>query len=125
MRYQFSDWTLDLDNYLLFKGEYQVQIRPKTFKLLEFLVCNSQRLVSREEIMAKVWQGRCVCDDSLTTSIKELRKILGDTRQDKHYILTRHGLGYQFVQPVKKLQEKEDRKAMFNIAKSYFVCPAL
>lgn len=124
MRYQFSDWTLDLNNYLLFNGEHNVPIRPKTLKLLEYLVSNPQRLVSREEIMANVWQGRCVCDDSLTTSIKELRKILGDTRNKKHFIITRHGLGYQFVQPVKKLENEREPAAIFNISKSYFVCPA-
>ena len=100
MRCRFAQWTLDLDNYsLLLAGEPQT-VRPKTFKLLCYFALNPQRLITREEIFEKIWPNRCVSDESLTTCVKELRQILGDTGKIRKYIITRHKLGYQFVQPV-------------------------
>lgn len=95
MRYKFANWTLDLDNYLLLNNGVSVSIRPKTFSLLAYLAMNPMRLITRDEMLQEVWRGRCVCDESLTTCIKEIRKILEDKSQK--YIVTRHGLGYQFV----------------------------
>ncbi len=97
MRCRFYQWTLDLDNHQLFQLDDSVNIRPKAFKLLAFLALNARRLVTREEVIDYVWQGRCVCDESLTTCIKEVRKILKDNEREKKYIVTRHGLGYQFL----------------------------
>lgn len=97
MRCRFSDWILDLDNYQILHANRCVTIRPKAFKLLAYLALNSGRLISRDEVISHVWHGRCVCDESLTTCIKELRKILNDKSREKKYIVTRHGLGYQFL----------------------------
>lgn len=100
MRCRFAQWILDLDNYRLIQAGEPVAVRPKTFKLLCYFALNPQRLITREEIFEKIWPNRCVSDESLTTCIKELRQILGDTGKLKRYIITRHKLGYQFVQPV-------------------------
>lgn len=100
MKCRFAQWTLDLDNYRLIQSGDPIAVRPKTFKLLCYFALNPQRLITREEIFEKIWPNRCVSDESLTTCIKELRQILGDTGKIKKYIVTRHKLGYQFVQPV-------------------------
>ncbi|VUD47781.1 Phosphate regulon transcriptional regulatory protein PhoB [Thalassocella blandensis] len=100
MRCRFAQWTLDLDNYCLLHAGEPLAVRPKTFKLLCYFALNPQRLITREEIFEKIWPNRCVSDESLTTCVKELRQILGDSGKIRKFIITRHKLGYQFIQPV-------------------------
>lgn len=100
MRCRFAQWTLDLDNYSLLQAGEPLAVRPKTFKLLCYFALNPQRLITREEIFEKIWPNRCVSDESLTTCVKELRQILGDSGKIRKFIITRHKLGYQFIQPV-------------------------
>ena len=113
MFYHFNDWTLDLVNFRLFKDEDVIDIRPKTFKLLCYFAKHNQRLITRDELFEALWPGRCVSDESLTTCIKELRKILGDSHKQKQYIVTRHKLGYQFLPEVNTETKAEPQNIPF------------
>ena len=55
----------------------EITLRPKTFNLLNFLVENPGRLVSKEQLFAAIWPGLAVTDDVLVQSIGELRRALG------------------------------------------------
>jgi TolB-like protein/DNA-binding winged helix-turn-helix (wHTH) protein/cytochrome c-type biogenesis protein CcmH/NrfG len=77
-RLQFDNYILDLDlGCLLGKGQ-EIILRPKTFALLRFLVENSGRLISKDELFAAVWPNLIVTDDTLVQGIGELRRALGD-----------------------------------------------
>jgi adenylate cyclase len=74
---RFDRYVLDLRRGTLRSGDDDIEIRPKTFEVLKLLVGNAGRLVSKDEIVAAVWPGLFVTDDSVVQCIKELRRALG------------------------------------------------
>jgi TolB-like protein/DNA-binding winged helix-turn-helix (wHTH) protein len=74
---RFDRYMLDLRRGTLRSGEDDIEIRPKTFEVLKLLVENAGRLVSKDEIVATVWPGVFVTDDSVVQCVKELRRALG------------------------------------------------
>jgi DNA-binding winged helix-turn-helix (wHTH) protein len=97
MRYRFDDFTLDLDRGLLLESERDIATEPRAFALLSLLVMNHDRMVSKAEIIEKVWDGRIVSDAAIATVIKTTRKALGDTGAAQKYIRTVRGRGVRFV----------------------------
>jgi len=77
-RLRFDRYVLDLDRGCLLLDEAEISLRPKTFATLHYLVANSRRLVSKDELFATVWPNVAVTDDALVQSIGELRRALGD-----------------------------------------------
>jgi TolB-like protein len=69
--------------------------------LLTLLVENRDRLVSRDEIFEKVWDGRVVSEAALASRIKSARQALGDDGKSQQFIRTRHGQGFRFVAEVR------------------------
>jgi TolB-like protein/DNA-binding winged helix-turn-helix (wHTH) protein/Tfp pilus assembly protein PilF len=78
---QFDRYVLDLDRGCLLLDGKEIELRPKTFAVLQHLVQNPRRLVSKEELFAAVWSNLVVTDDALVQSIGELRRALGDDGQ--------------------------------------------
>ena len=74
-----------------------VPVEPQVFALLALLVENRERLVSRDEIIEKVWDGRIVSDAAVSSRIKSARQALGDDGKAQRYIRTIHGQGLRFV----------------------------
>ena len=74
---RFDGYVLKLDRGALFAAGDEVPLRPKTYAVLRFLVENSGRLVSKDELFAAVWPGVAVTDDALVQSIGELRRAFG------------------------------------------------
>jgi DNA-binding winged helix-turn-helix (wHTH) protein len=75
-RLRFDRYVLDLDRDCLLLDDSEIILRPKTFAVLHFLVENSGRLVSKEDLFAAVWPNIAVTDDVLVQSIGELRRAL-------------------------------------------------
>src|SRR5260370_8198510 len=69
MRYLFERCSLDTDRRELRCGAGLVPIEPQVFDLLEYLIRNRERVVSRDDLLAKIWHGRIVSDSALTTRI--------------------------------------------------------
>jgi TolB-like protein len=80
--YRFDSFTLDVvRGALLAAGGTEVALRPKAFALLRQLVENAGRLINRDEIMAAVWPGVIVTEDSITQCVMEIRRALHDDEQ--------------------------------------------
>lgn len=77
----FDRYVLDLDRGCLLLDGKEIELRPKTFAVLQHLVQNPRRLVSKEELFAVVWSNLVVTDDALVQSIGELRRALVDDGQ--------------------------------------------
>jgi len=77
-RLRFDRYVLDLDRGCLLLDGNEIALRPKTFAVLRYLVENSGRLVSKDELFAAVWPNLAVTDDALVQSVGELRRALGD-----------------------------------------------
>jgi DNA-binding winged helix-turn-helix (wHTH) protein len=90
----FGRFVLDLDRGCLLVDGTDVPLRPKTFAVLKYLVGHAGRLISKEELIAEVWQNDAVTDDAIVQSVGELRRALGD--EGPHLIRTVPRRGYRF-----------------------------
>lgn len=102
MLYQFDEFELDVERFELRRGGEALHVEPQTFDFLLFLIENNDRVVTREEIIDKVWQGRIVSDTTISSCVKAARKTLGDDGEHQSYIKTTRGRGFQFVRNVRK-----------------------
>ncbi|MEZ6002238.1 winged helix-turn-helix domain-containing tetratricopeptide repeat protein [Hyphomonas sp.] len=101
MHYLFDEFVLDLDRGELRSGEEVVATEPLAYSALSYLIQNSDRLVSRDELIEKVWDGRFISDAAVSTVIKAVRRALGDDGKQQKYIRTIHGRGFRFVSEVR------------------------
>src|SRR5215469_5095557 len=79
--YCFAGFTLDLRRGSLRSGNAEIELRPKSFLLLRYLVENSGRLVSRDELIKALWPDVIVTDESVTRCVSDVRMALGDSAQ--------------------------------------------
>src|ERR1700730_12006549 len=111
MIYQFGPFELDLATAELRAGGEACSLEPQVFALLALLVENRDRLVSKEEIIEKVWDGRAVSDAALATRVKSARRVIGDDGQSQHFIRTIHSRGFRFVGEVRASRGRVVRSA--------------
>jgi len=97
MIYRFDSFELDLATVELRDGGQVRKLEPQVFALLALLVENRERLVSKEEIVDKVWDGRVVSDAAVASRVKSARQALGDDGKAQRFVRTIHGQGYRFV----------------------------
>lgn len=81
--YSFSDFTLDTERRELRQGAEIISVAPQVFDLLNYLIRNRERVVSKDELIAGVWNGRIVSDAALTTRINGARCAIGDTGENR------------------------------------------
>ncbi len=96
-RISFNEFELDIAHRRLLREGEPVTIYAKTFDLLEFLVENSGRILTKDEILDKVWKGQFVEEANLSVQISALRKALGETAGSPRFLITIPGKGYKFV----------------------------
>jgi DNA-binding winged helix-turn-helix (wHTH) protein/tetratricopeptide (TPR) repeat protein len=100
---------VDPEKQVLLRGDEPVPITPKTFETLLILVRHTREVVSKDDLMKELWPDSFVEESNLSQNIFMLRKALGDTPEDKRYIVTLPGKGYRFVGEVRTIaQEGED-----------------
>jgi DNA-binding winged helix-turn-helix (wHTH) protein len=86
----------DLGCLLRSAGE-EIYLRPKTFQTLLLLIEHRDRIVTKDEIIERLWPGTAVTDDTLVQSIVEIRKALGDDARQGRFVRTLPKSGYRFV----------------------------
>jgi DNA-binding winged helix-turn-helix (wHTH) protein/TolB-like protein/Tfp pilus assembly protein PilF len=96
--YSFDDFTVDLAAGCLLRAGQEVKLRPKSFEALRYLVENSGRLVSKDELMQALWPDSFVTENSLVKCMRDVRLALEDESQ--HYIKTVPKRGYIFTAEV-------------------------
>jgi TolB-like protein len=111
MIYQFGPFELDLSTVELRVDGKPCSVEPQVFALLVLLVENHDRLVSKDEIIEKVWDGRVVSDAAVASRIKYARQALGDDGQSQRFIRTIHSKGFRFVAGVRASRAKASRSA--------------
>ena len=95
--FSFGDFELDGAKRLLLKNGATVSLNSKTFDLLVTLVANRGRVLSKNDLLEKVWKGQFVEENNLTVQISALRKIFGEKKDGHQFIVTISGKGYKFV----------------------------
>jgi TolB-like protein len=97
MRFLFADCILDTDRRELRRGTEPVAVEPQVFDLLIHLVQNRDHVVSKDDLIASVWDGRIVSDSTLTSRINAARKAVGDSGEEQKLIRTIARRGFRFV----------------------------
>ena len=95
--YRFGDFELDLAKHQLRRISSVNEIEPQVFKLLILLVENRDRVVTKDEIIEKIWDGRAISDAAVTSRIRSARAASGDDGRTQRWIKTRHGVGFRCV----------------------------
>ncbi|MBR0884756.1 DNA-binding winged helix-turn-helix (wHTH) protein [Bradyrhizobium japonicum] len=106
MRYCFEEFAFDIDRRELHRGAEVVAIAPQVFDLLEYLIRNRERVVSKDELINAVWNGRIVSDAALTTRLNAVRVAIGDTGEEQRLIKTLHR--FRFVGQVREGRKVAD-----------------
>ena len=97
MIFRFGEFELDTDGIRLRSGDNEIAVEPQVFSLLQFLIENHGRVVSKDEIINEVWDGRIVSDTALNTRIAAVRRALGDDGKTQAFIRTFPRRGFWFV----------------------------
>lgn len=100
MRYHFGPFELLAERFELRENGRRVAIEPQVLSLLHFLIVNRDRLVTRDEIIEAVWNGRIVSEAAISSRIKSARHAVGDSGSAQNVIRTVHGRGFRFVADV-------------------------
>lgn len=98
--WSFGPFELDEHRYVLRRGDEEVELRPKVFDVLRYLIAHRERVVGKAELLAELWPGETISESVLPQNVTALRKVLGDHRSEARMIQTVHGRGYRFVAEV-------------------------
>ena len=114
--YKFGPFRVDLKQRLLLRGQEMVPLTPKLFETLLALIENSGAVVTKDELMKRVWRDAIVEERSLSQNVFLLRKALEEDSNGRHYIATVPKVGYRFLADVERSEngssliiEKHDR----------------
>src|SRR6266446_4045258 len=103
-RYRFGPFELQPDNRRLLKDGATISLRRRAFDLLVALVDRAGHLITKDELLDRVWPKIVVEEAALHVLVSALRKVLGSDA-----ITTVSGRGYQFTLPVTKNDGQVDR----------------
>lgn len=103
--YSFEDFVLDTEQRELRRGTQAIPVQPQVFDVLEYLLRHRGRVVSKDDLIAAVWDGRIVSDSALTTRINAVRTAIGDSGENQRLIKTFPRKGVRFVATVREQTE--------------------
>lgn len=98
--YSFGSFNFDTRACVLTGSDGPIHLRPRTYDVLRVLIEGSPHLITKEELLQRVWETAFVSDSVLAQAVSELRSALGDRGSQPRYIETRHRKGYRFKAPV-------------------------
>jgi len=99
-RYSFADIELDFEAYKAKKDGAPLELSPREFELLRYLIERKGETVSRERLLEDVWGYESYPSTrTVDTHIAKLRAKIGDSGSEPRFILTIHGMGYKFIDP--------------------------
>jgi TolB-like protein len=93
----FGDCEIDVERRELKRANAPVHVEPQVFDLIDYLVRNRDRVVSKDDLIASIWGGRIVSDSTLTSRINAARRAIGDSGEEQKLIRTIARKGLRFV----------------------------
>jgi DNA-binding winged helix-turn-helix (wHTH) protein/Tfp pilus assembly protein PilF len=104
--YRFGPFEFDQAGCRLYRDSSPIDLPPRLLDLLALLVARPGDLMAKDDLIAQVWPGVFVTDNSLTRAVSELRRSLGDVAEEPQYIQTVARRGYRFVAPVRTVPRR-------------------
>jgi TolB-like protein/cytochrome c-type biogenesis protein CcmH/NrfG len=95
--FRFAGYEIDLGRQELRRRGEVVPVEPQVFDLLVHLVRNRDRIVSKDDLIDAIWQGRIVSEATLSSRLSAARRAIGDNGDDQNFIRTIHKRGFRFV----------------------------
>jgi TolB-like protein len=102
VRYLFEEYALDADLRELRRGPVLVAVAPQVFDLIEYLIQQRDQVVSKDQLVSAVWNGRIVSDAAITTRLNVARAAIGDSGEEQRLIKTVPRKGFRFVGTVRE-----------------------
>jgi len=104
--FSLGDWEVLPETGIIRRGDVEVSPEPQTWRVLIALAERDGGLVTRDDLVDEVWDGRAVSDDPINRAIREVRKCFGDSAKESTYVQTLHKRGYRLLQPVQLPESK-------------------
>jgi DNA-binding winged helix-turn-helix (wHTH) protein/TolB-like protein/Tfp pilus assembly protein PilF len=102
--YEFDEFRVDVSKRLITKGNgEQIQLTPKVFDTLLYLVRHGGKVIGKDELMREIWTDSIVEENNLNQNISILRRVFGEKPGEQRFIVTVPGHGYRFVPEVRPL----------------------
>jgi class 3 adenylate cyclase/predicted ATPase len=111
MLFSFEDYVLDTDRRELRRRGAVIAVQPQVFDLLEYLIGNRERVVTKDDMLDAIWGGRIVSESALTTRINAARAALGDNGEEQRLIRTLPRKGIRFIGVVRETRYTPDTNA--------------
>src|SRR5947207_4329722 len=115
--YLLGDFQLEPDNHLLKRQGLPISLNKKRFQVLVYLVEQRDRLVPRQELLDRFWDGREVYEENLTKCISEIRKALDDQKKPHRFIETVPAVGYRYMGPYTEA-ERQPKHSVFTVERT-------
>jgi DNA-binding winged helix-turn-helix (wHTH) protein len=104
VQYLFQDQILDTDRRELTRGAERIALGLQVFDILVYLLRNREHVVSKDDLLDSVWNGRIVSESTLTSHINAARKVVGDGGEEQRLIRTVARKGFRFIGHVREQQ---------------------
>jgi pimeloyl-ACP methyl ester carboxylesterase/DNA-binding winged helix-turn-helix (wHTH) protein len=114
VQFFFGNHTIDTEVRELVRGGSQIAVQPQVFDLLVYLIANRERVVSKDDLISRIWGGRIVSDSTLTSRINAARTAIDDSGTVQRLIRTFPKKGFRFIGEV---TEQADRAGKSTITK--------
>ncbi|MET4039880.1 DNA-binding winged helix-turn-helix (wHTH) protein [Bradyrhizobium sp. RT6a] len=105
MRYLFEEYVFHTDRRELHRGDELVPVAPQVFDVIDYLIRNRERVVSKDDLIKAIWNGRSVSDAALTTRLNAARAAIGDSGEEQRFIKTLPRKGFRFIGQVREARE--------------------
>jgi DNA-binding winged helix-turn-helix (wHTH) protein len=100
MAHAFDEFVLCTQRRVLFRLDEEVRLRRKAYECLRYLIEQSPRAVPKDELCDVVWSPRIISNETLSSTVKDIRHALDDRDRPRRYVRTLPGFGYRFVAPL-------------------------
>lgn len=98
--FRFADFEVREREFSVIRAGEPLQLEPKAFRVLQYLLHHPQELVTKDELLDAVWKDVAVTENSPARAVAQLRRVLGDDVREPRFIATVTTAGYRFVCPV-------------------------
>src|SRR6185437_6112748 len=126
LRYLFEKYSFDTARRELRRGSDVIAVTPQVFDLLDYLIRHRERVVTKDDLIGAIWNGRVVSDAALTTRLNAARSAISDSGEEQRLIKTLPRKGFRFVGQVVEAAKAELPVAdhgHFDIAQPALVLP--
>ena len=115
--FTFANFHLDAAERLLYDGDAAVTLAPKVFDTLLMFVRNAGHVLSKEKMLAEIWDDSFVEENNLAQNISQLRRVLGENAGSK-FIETVPKFGYRFVAEVSAIEKHDSTTEIFETVRA-------